>query len=144
MRLVGDSALQLATLVPELSQVIAPGWVHDHHPAGEEYPFLAQPLLDDRVAEIRLSQTPAILMYLGRKHGLIVEPLIAPLLELLEDVGVAMREVFDLVGVAVDPIEPLPPADLGRTVRGHGAQHVHCAATRRGLGPVGRGSYNFV
>ena len=43
-------------------------------PAGEDYPFMAQPLLDDRVAEVRLSQTPAILMYLGRKYGLVVEP----------------------------------------------------------------------
>lgn len=43
-------------------------------PAAEDYPFLALPLLVDHATGTRLSQTPAILMYLGRKHGLIVEP----------------------------------------------------------------------
>ncbi len=43
-------------------------------PTTSDYPFLAQPLLIDHGADIQLSQTPAIQMYLGRKHGLIAEP----------------------------------------------------------------------
>lgn len=47
-------------------------------PATGDYPFMAQPLLTDHRADhgtgLELSQTPAILMYLGRKHGLIAEP----------------------------------------------------------------------
>lgn len=42
-------------------------------PAEVDYPFFAQPLLTDHATGRQLSQTPAILMYLGRKHGLIVE-----------------------------------------------------------------------
>jgi glutathione S-transferase len=43
-------------------------------PASEAYPFLAMPLIVDHASGTRLSQTPAILMYLGRKHGLLAEP----------------------------------------------------------------------
>jgi len=43
-------------------------------PAETEYPFLAQPLLTDHATGCQLSQTPAILMSLGRKHGLIAAP----------------------------------------------------------------------
>jgi glutathione S-transferase len=43
-------------------------------PAGADYPFVAQPLLTDHATGRQLSQTPAILMYLGRTHGLIAEP----------------------------------------------------------------------
>jgi glutathione S-transferase len=38
--------------------------------AEQPYPFLAPPLLHDPVAGNYLSQMPAIVMYLGRKHGL--------------------------------------------------------------------------
>ncbi|MCB1355868.1 MAG: hypothetical protein KDK53_04995 [Maritimibacter sp.] len=43
-------------------------------PGEIDYPFRAQPLLVDHADGRRLSQAPAIAMYLGRKHGLIVEP----------------------------------------------------------------------
>jgi len=43
-------------------------------PGEADYPFLAQPLLTDHGSGRQLSQAPAILMYLGRKHGLIAEP----------------------------------------------------------------------
>lgn len=43
-------------------------------PAGATYPFRAQPLLTDHAVGRQLSQTPAILMYLGRTHALTVEP----------------------------------------------------------------------
>lgn len=39
-------------------------------PADQPYPFMAPPLLHDRDADRWLSQMPAIVMYLGRKHGL--------------------------------------------------------------------------
>lgn len=43
-------------------------------PEAHGYPFRAQPLLVDHADGRLLSQAPAILMYLGRKHGLIAEP----------------------------------------------------------------------
>lgn len=43
-------------------------------PAAQPYPFFAQPLLIDHADGTSLAQCPAILMYLGRKHGLIVDP----------------------------------------------------------------------
>lgn len=43
-------------------------------PADSDYPFIAQPLLVDHATGRALSQTPAILMSLGRRYDLIVEP----------------------------------------------------------------------
>lgn len=43
-------------------------------PQAQDYPMMAMPLLVDHATGTRLSQAPAILMYLGRKHGLIAEP----------------------------------------------------------------------
>lgn len=43
-------------------------------PPEADYPFFAQPLLVDHASGQSLSQTPAILMSLGRRHGLIREP----------------------------------------------------------------------
>ncbi len=39
----------------------------------QPYPFMAPPLLEDHATGRRLSQLPAILMYLGRRHGLVVD-----------------------------------------------------------------------
>ncbi|GKY88421.1 glutathione S-transferase [Sinisalibacter aestuarii] len=41
--------------------------------ADQAYPFMAPPLLVDHEAGRRLSQLPAILMYLGRKHRLVAD-----------------------------------------------------------------------
>jgi len=43
-------------------------------PADQPYPFMAPPLLHDRGADRWLGQMPAIVMYLGRKHGLTGDP----------------------------------------------------------------------
>lgn len=43
-------------------------------PDSFDYPFLAQPLLTHHANGRHLSQTPAILMSLGRTHDLVVEP----------------------------------------------------------------------
>jgi len=43
-------------------------------PARADYPFMAQPLLVDHATGKDLAQTPAILMSLGRRYGLIAEP----------------------------------------------------------------------
>ena len=40
----------------------------------QPYPFLAPPMLHDHATGKRLSQMPAIAMYLGRKHKLIGDP----------------------------------------------------------------------
>lgn len=42
--------------------------------AEQPYPFMAPPLLVDHADGRRLSQLPAILMFLGRRHGLTGEP----------------------------------------------------------------------
>lgn len=42
-------------------------------PAAQDYPVLAMPLITDHATGTQLSQAPAILMYLGRKHGLIAD-----------------------------------------------------------------------
>lgn len=70
--------------------VIRPGTV--------DYPFRAQPLLVDHTDGRMLCQAPAILMYLGRKHGLIAEP----------------DETLRLICDAMDV--------LGEITRAHGAQ----------------------
>lgn len=41
--------------------------------ADQPYPFMAPPLLHDHATDQKLSQLPAILIYLGRKHGLIAD-----------------------------------------------------------------------
>ncbi|MEJ2021937.1 MAG: glutathione S-transferase family protein [Maritimibacter sp.] len=43
-------------------------------PEGHEYPFLALPLLIDKRSGQSLSQTPAILMSLGRTYDLVTDP----------------------------------------------------------------------
>lgn len=43
-------------------------------PEAQPYPFMAPPLLVDHEAGCSLSQMPAILMYLGRQHGLLADP----------------------------------------------------------------------
>jgi len=40
-------------------------------PAGQLVPHMGPPVLTDHAADLSLTQTPAILAYLGRKHGLI-------------------------------------------------------------------------
>ncbi len=67
-------------------------------PATTDYPFLAQPLLDDHETGKRLAQTPAILMYLGRKYRLIEDP----------------DETLKLICDAMDVLYEI--------TRGHGAQ----------------------
>lgn len=42
--------------------------------ADQPYPFMAPPLLTDTLTGTHLSQMPAILMALGRTHGLLTEP----------------------------------------------------------------------
>lgn len=46
----------------------------DAAPTDQPYPFMAPPLLHDLGADRWLSQMPAIVMYLGRKHGLAGDP----------------------------------------------------------------------
>lgn len=43
----------------------------DTAPGGQPVPHMAPPVLIDHVADVALAQTPAILTYLGGKHGLI-------------------------------------------------------------------------
>ena len=45
----------------------------DEDVAAQPYPFVAPPLLIDRETGARLSQMPAILMALGRRHGLLAD-----------------------------------------------------------------------
>ena len=40
-------------------------------PAGQPVPHMGPPVLTDHAADLSLAQTPAILAYLGRKHGLV-------------------------------------------------------------------------
>lgn len=67
-------------------------------PTAHDYPFFAQPLLIDHTEGTSLAQCPAILMSLGRKHGLLAEP----------------DETLRLICDAMDV--------LGEITRGHGAQ----------------------
>lgn len=60
-------------------------------PAAQPYPFMAPPLLQDRAAGRWLSQMPAIVMYLGGRHGLTGETDLA--LRLLCDASDILLEI---------------------------------------------------
>ncbi len=53
---------------PEIGAISA---LKDRAPAGQLVPHMGPPVLTDHAADLSLAQTPAILAYLGGKHGLI-------------------------------------------------------------------------